>query len=97
MDNNTNSMVEVLLLEMTLFFSDMVDTEFGSDHGSSSNSSRFYYWCIHPQQKRWHHFMPIRDLAAAWDATKLLRLWKKKKKEEYGGGNLGPDRENQLQ
>ena len=66
-----------VLWSMTSFFSEMVD----------ESSGRFYYLCFPPCGEKQHAFMPIRDLAAIWDATKALRFWQ--------DNQLPPQREEQ--
>ena len=57
-----------VLPRMISFFSlDMVD----------SSTNRFYYLCRPPTGEHEHRHMPIRDLAAAWDATKALLFLEK--------------------
>eukprot|EP00980_Cylindrotheca_fusiformis_P008350 scaffold1754_cov105-Cylindrotheca_fusiformis.AAC.12 len=61
----TNDNYEHILCEMTRFFAkDMVDP----------TTNRFYYLCLPPQGQCKHAHFPIRDLAAAWDATKALEF-----------------------
>jgi hypothetical protein len=67
--SSLQTMVQKLLQEMTLFFSGMVDS-------TTDDTKRFYYMCLPQEGRRNHHHMPIRDLAAAWDATKLLQYWR---------------------
>lgn len=57
--------VLVMLQRMTTFVSSMVDPPLG----------RFYSLSRPPTQERLHQHNPIRDLAAAWDATTLLDFW----------------------
>ena len=65
--SSTNVITEIItdntLPRMISFFAlDMVD----------STTDRFYYICRPSDGEREHVHMPIRDLAAAWDATKAL-------------------------
>lgn len=46
-------------------------------------NNRFFYECFPPSGERRHLYMPMRDLAAAWDATKIL-LWND---ADHGGGD----------
>lgn len=56
---------EQVLSEMTRFFAeDMVDP----------GTNRFYYQAFPSDGERQHVHFPIRDLAAAWDATKALEF-----------------------
>ena len=57
---------------MTGFFEDMVDTE----------NTRFYALCFPSRGERHHQQNPIRDLAAAWDASKALVCLKEKTTNE---------------
>ena len=47
---------------ISFFALDMVDSE----------TNRFFYLCRPQKGQREHRHMPIRDLAAAWDATKVM-------------------------
>jgi len=58
---------------MADFYADMVDTE----------SSRFYSLCFPLEGERIHQHNPIRDLAAAWDASKIVLYLK-----EYGDDSI---------
>ena len=59
----TDIIADNILPRMISFFAlDMVD----------STTNRFYYICRPPTGEREHRHMPIRDMAAAWDATKAL-------------------------
>lgn len=57
---------ERMLQEMTEFYASMVDPQ----------RQRFYYSCKPAAQERLHRVHALRDLAAAWDATKILLHWK---------------------
>ena len=60
----TDTITGNILPSMISFFAlDMVD---------STTANRFYYICRPPTGEREHRHMPIRDMAAAWDATKAL-------------------------
>jgi hypothetical protein len=60
----TRAITDDILPRMFSFLAlDMVD---------SGENDRFYYLCRPPTGEREHRHMPIRDLAAAWDATKAL-------------------------
>lgn len=89
-----------VLWRMTLFFSEMVDTNFCPENDITVSSSatrtgapsartrtttsRFYYECFPPTGERVHRRdVPIRDLAAAWDATKIVNYWKQVGTHEY--------------
>ena len=66
---------ETLLSGMTRFwFDDMIDP----------STNRFYYLCRPPTGERVHVHMPMRDLAAAWDATKILGYLEKTKVDGDG-------------
>jgi hypothetical protein len=76
--------VHGVLCGMTCFFSDMVDTDSVESNGSNT-THRFFYTCFPQKGERQHHFMPIRDLAAAWDATKILLYWRQYTKDGVCG------------
>ena len=64
--NNPQTTTEILQMMIRFFAKDMVDP----------NTHRFYYYC-HPQDGVCEHVhMPLRDMAAAWDATKVIRYLK---------------------
>ena len=60
--------IEEILLPMTSYVSSMVDP----------TTHRFYSLSRPPTNEFIHQHCPIRDLAAAWDATTLLEFLKKK-------------------
>ena len=61
---HTHQHYDDVLYKMIRFFGiDMVDT----------TTNRFYYYCYPMDGKCEHVHMPIRDLAAAWDASKALQ------------------------
>ena len=64
--NNNDANAATMLTEMTEFFASMVNPD----------THRFYYLCQpSPVNKQIHQQHALRDLAAAWDATKAVRHW----------------------
>jgi len=73
--------IEIILSKMTHFFASMVDTTTSTTtcENETNRQYRFYDKCLPPTCERLHethHNNAIRDLAAAWDATKILQFWK---------------------
>lgn len=66
--------LETMMGKMTRFLSSMVDDTDQEQH-QQGKTYRFYYRCLPPSGERLHQYHPIRDLAAAWDATKALQFW----------------------
>ena len=64
-DGDNRILIRDMITGMASFFGTMIDSE----------SSRFYALCFPPSGKRAHQHNPIRDLAAAWDASKALRFF----------------------
>ena len=84
-DAITDTITDDVLPHMISFFAlDMVD----------STTNRFYYTCRPPTGEREHRHMPIRDLAAAWDATKALLFLQRHGKENYGQRDCNEMRQN---
>jgi len=60
----SSKLAEEILWPMTTFFADMVD----------QSSGRFYYLCFPSKGEKEKRCVPIRDMAAIWDATKALQF-----------------------
>jgi hypothetical protein len=71
-DADDDDVVRKMVWRMTMFSSDMVDRE----------KQRFYYLCLPQTGERLHQHVPVRDLAAAWDATKALLFWKSDRQKQ---------------
>lgn len=67
--------VDSMVQDMSTFFAKMVDP----------TTNRFYLYARpQSQERRLHAHCPLRDLGSTWDATKVLRLDKKKTKHYSG-------------
>jgi hypothetical protein len=89
-DDNDDSAIgrrrHSLIESMAKFYVDMVDP----------NSHRFYSTCVPSTGVRCHESNPMRDLAAAWDASKLL-LYHRRSRDERCGEEEESNHDNILQ
>ncbi len=72
-----SKLAEETLWPMTAFFAGMVD----------QSSGRFYHLCFPSKGEKEKRWMPIRDLAAIWDATKALEFLRGRNYDEIEGSS----------